>query len=116
MTDSLAFKKLALREWGKLDRPSREQFKKKLTKRLERPRVEADRVSGMENAYKIKLRAVGLRLVYVVSEEAKTLTVYTVGKRDKKDAYRKAQKNGGMMKAIDVHAAGRSVCRRPSEH
>ena len=41
--------------------------------------MEADRVSGMETAYKIKLRAVGLRMVYVV------------GKRDKKEAYRKAK-------------------------
>jgi mRNA interferase RelE/StbE len=92
MPYKLAFKESALKEWGKPDRPIREQFKKKLAKRLERPQVEADRVSGMENAYKIKLRAVGLRLVYVVEEEINTLTVYAVGKRDKKEAYRKAQK------------------------
>lgn len=86
MPYNLTFKKSALKEWGKLDRPIREQFKKKLAKRLERPRVEADRVSGMENVYKIKLRAVGLRMVYVVEEETNTLTVYVVGKRDKKEA------------------------------
>ncbi len=91
MPYKLAFKESALKEWGKLDRPIREQFKKKLAKRLERPRVEADRVSGLDDAYKIKLRAVGLRLVYVVEEESRTLTVYAVGKRDKKAAYRKAQ-------------------------
>jgi mRNA interferase RelE/StbE len=85
MPYNLTFKESALKEWGKLDRPIREQFKKKLAKRLEHPRVEADRVSGMENAYKIKLRAVGLRLVYVVEEDRKTLTVYAVGKRDKKE-------------------------------
>jgi mRNA interferase RelE/StbE len=45
----------------------------------------------MENVYKIKLRAVGLRLVYVVEEETSRLTVYVVGKRDKKEAYRKAR-------------------------
>ncbi len=92
MPYNLTFKESALKEWGKLDRPIREQFKKKLAKRLERPRVEADRVSGIENAYKIKLRAVGLRLVYVVEEDTKTLTVYAVGKRDKKEAYRRAKK------------------------
>ena len=92
MPYNLTFKESALKEWGKLDRPIREQFKKKLAKRLDRPRVEADRVSGMENAYKIKLRSVGLRLVYVVEEESCTLMVYAVGKRDKKEAYRKAQK------------------------
>lgn len=91
MPYNLTFKESALKEWGKLDRPIREQFKKKLAKRLERPRVEVDRVSGMENAYKIKLRAIGLRMVYVVEEETNTLTVYVVGKRDKKEAYRKAK-------------------------
>jgi len=50
MPYNLAFKESALKEWGKVDRTIREQFKKKLAKRLERPRVEADRVSGMDNA------------------------------------------------------------------
>ena len=96
MPYNLTFKESALKEWSKLDRPIREQFKKKLAKRLDRPRLEADRVSGMENAYKIKLRAVGLRLVYVVEEDTKTLTVYVVGKRDKKEAYRKAKERIGL--------------------
>ena len=91
MPYNLTFKESALKEWEKLDQPIREQFRKKLAKRLERPRVEADRVGGLENAYKIKLRAVGLRMVYVVEEEANTLTVYIVGKRDKKEVYRKAK-------------------------
>jgi mRNA interferase RelE/StbE len=91
MPYNLTFKESALKEWGKLDRPIREQFKKKLAKRLERPRVEADKVHGLENAYKIKLRSVGLRLVYVVGEETNTLTVYVVGRRDKKEAYRNAK-------------------------
>ena len=64
MPYNLAFKESALKEWGKLDLPTREQFKKKLSKRLEHPMVGADRVSGLENAYKIKLRTVGLRMVY----------------------------------------------------
>jgi mRNA interferase RelE/StbE len=91
MPYNITFKESALKEWIKLDRPIREQFKKKLVKRLERPRVEADRISGLENAYKIKLRAVGLRMVYVIEEETNVLTVYVVGKRDKKEAYRKAK-------------------------
>ena len=81
MPYKLAFKESALKEWGKLDRPIREQFRKKLAKRRERPRAEADRVSGMDDAYKIKLRAVGLRLVYVVEEESCTLAVYAVGQK-----------------------------------
>jgi mRNA interferase RelE/StbE len=91
MAYNLAFKESALREWNRLDRPIRDQFKNKLAQRMECPHLEADRVRGMRNAYKIKLRAVGLRLVYVVDDEAKTLTVYAVGKRDKREAYRKAK-------------------------
>jgi mRNA interferase RelE/StbE len=91
MSYNLEFKESALKEWGKLDRPIREQFKMKLSKRIENPKVEADKVRGLFNTYKIKLRAVGLRLVYVVDDETNTLTVYAVGKRDKKTAYRKAK-------------------------
>jgi len=91
MSYNLEFKESALKEWGKLDRPIREQFKKKLSKRLENPKVEADKVSGLVNMYKIKLRAVWLSLVYAVDDETKTLTVYAVGKRDKMKAYRKAK-------------------------
>jgi mRNA interferase RelE/StbE len=99
MSYNLEFKESALREWGKLDRPIREQFKKKLSKRLENPKVEADKVSGLVNTYKIKLRALGLRLVYVVDDEQDILTVYAVGKRDKKTAYRKAKERVNHQKA-----------------
>ncbi|MCX5845927.1 MAG: type II toxin-antitoxin system RelE/ParE family toxin [Deltaproteobacteria bacterium] len=91
MSYNLEFKESALKEWGKLDRPIREQFKKKLSKRLENPKVEVDKVSELVNTYKIKLRAVGLRLVYAVDDETNTLTVYAVGKRDKMTACRKAK-------------------------
>ncbi len=90
MSYNLAFKESALKEWRKLDRPVREQFKKKLSRRLENPKVEADKVSGLVNTFKIKLRALGLRLVYTVDDETNTLTVYAIGKRDKKTVYRKA--------------------------
>jgi mRNA interferase RelE/StbE len=91
MPYNLAFKESALKEWGELDRLTREQFKKKLSKRLEQPRMEADKVDGLENTFKIKLRAVGLRMVYVVDEQTTTVTIYAVGKRDKKKVYRKAK-------------------------
>lgn len=91
MSYNLEFKESAFKEWRKLDRPVREQFKKKLSKRLENPKIEADKVSGLVNTYKIKLRALGLRLVYVVDDEINALIVYAVGKRDKNEAYRKAK-------------------------
>ena len=92
MTYGLSSKESALKEWGKPDRAIREQFKEKLAKRPEHPQVDADRVRGMEHACKIKLRAVGLRLVYVVEEDTSRLAVYAVGKRDEKEACRTAQK------------------------
>ncbi|MBN1662415.1 MAG: type II toxin-antitoxin system RelE/ParE family toxin [Deltaproteobacteria bacterium] len=91
MSYNLEFKESALKEWWKIDRPVREQFKKKLSARLENPKVGADKVSGLADTYKIKLRASGLRLVYTVDDEKKTLIVYAVGKRDKEEAYRKAR-------------------------
>lgn len=45
----------------------------------------------MANTFKIKLRVLGLRMVYVVDDETATLIVYDVGKRDKEMAYRKAK-------------------------
>jgi mRNA interferase RelE/StbE len=49
-----------------------------------------DKVSRLVNTFKIKLRALGLRLVYTVDNETNTLTVYAIGKRDKKTVCRKA--------------------------
>ena len=54
MSYSLEFRESAPKEWRKLDGSIREQFKKKLAERLERPRVEAARLGGMPDCYKIK--------------------------------------------------------------
>ncbi|MBU2788058.1 type II toxin-antitoxin system RelE/ParE family toxin, partial [Acidithiobacillus sp. VAN18-1] len=69
MTYSLEFRDSAWKEWQKLDRLLREQFKAKLLERLENPRVESARLSGMPDCYKIKLRAAGYRLVYRIFDE-----------------------------------------------
>jgi len=92
MSYKLKFKELALKEWGKLAGPVREQFKKKLIERLEQPRVEAARLSGMEHCYKIKLRAAGYRLVYEVRDQEVVVTVVAVGKRERNAVYKAAQK------------------------
>ena len=62
MSYSIEFKETALKEWKKLDGGIREQFKKKLAERLDRPRVESSRLSGMADCYKIKLKSAGYRL------------------------------------------------------
>ena len=87
MAYELDFKKSALKEWQKLGSNARNQFKKKLVERLERPHVPADALSGMPNAYKIKLRQLGYRLVYTVADETVTVTVVAVGKRNKNAVY-----------------------------
>ncbi|HCR79365.1 MAG TPA: type II toxin-antitoxin system mRNA interferase toxin, RelE/StbE family, partial [Alcanivorax sp.] len=66
MTYDLEFDRRALKEWRKLGDTVRQQFKKKLALILEEPHVEANRLQGLSNCYKIKLRASGYRLIYQV--------------------------------------------------
>jgi len=92
MTYSLEFRESAWKEWQKLDRLLREQFKNKLLERLENPRLESARLSGMPGCYKIKLRAAGYRLVYQVFDDRVTVVVVAVGKWEDSAVYRKAGK------------------------
>ncbi|WP_434087401.1 type II toxin-antitoxin system RelE family toxin [Escherichia coli] len=62
----LDFDERALKEWRKLGSTVREQLKKKLVEVLESPRIEANKLRGMPDCYKIKLRSSGYRLVYQV--------------------------------------------------
>jgi mRNA interferase RelE/StbE len=87
MTYELRFRTSALKEWRKLDGTLREQFKKKLQERLEHPHVPASALSGLPDAYKIKLRQSGYRLVYTVEDAVVTVTVVAVGKREKNAVY-----------------------------
>jgi len=89
-TYELAFKETALKEWRKLDGSIQEQFKKKLSERLLHPRVEAARLSGMADCYKIKLKASGYRLVYQVVDAQVLVVVIAVGKREGNAVYLKA--------------------------
>ncbi len=91
MTYSLEFRESAWKEWQKLDRTLRDQFKTKLLERLENPRVESARLCGLHDCYKIKLRAAGYRLVYQVLDESVVVIVVAVGKREDSAAYRKAR-------------------------
>ena len=84
---NLEFHVLALKEWQKLDNSIKEQFKK----RLLNPRVASAKLHGdLDNFYKIKLRAVGYRLVYEVIDHKLVVLVIAVGKRDQDAVYRKA--------------------------
>ena len=59
MSYKLEFLPSALKEWRKLDGTLRRQFKKKVAERLIAPRVRGDALRGLDDHYKIKLRASG---------------------------------------------------------
>lgn len=91
MSFELRFHQAALGEWKKLNSALQEQFKAKLAERLENPRIPSAALSGIPNCYKIKLQRAGYRLVYRVDEDVVYVTVIAIGKRNKLEAYSKAQ-------------------------
>ena len=90
MSHELEFIAKSFKEWNKLGNTIKQQFKKKLIERLELPRVESARLSGMTDCYKIKLRQVGYRLVYQVKDEKLVVLVLAVGKRERNSVYKSA--------------------------
>lgn len=92
MTYELEFSEKAWKEWRKLGSELREQFKNKLVERLANPHVPAACLKGLSNAYKIKLRSAGYRLVYRVRDEVLVVTVIAVARRQGGDVYRQALK------------------------
>ncbi len=92
-TYSLEFNVQALKEWDGLDKTVKEQFIKVLRKRLIEPHIPAARLSKeLSNCYKIKLLKLGYRLVYEVSDSRVVVVVISVGKRDRFDAYLRANR------------------------
>jgi len=81
-----------MKEWEKLGAPIRSQFKKKLAERLENPRVPADKLSGYDSVYKIKLRSAGYWLAYEVVDDELFIYVLAVGKREKSKVYSSLKK------------------------
>ncbi len=92
MTYEIEFKDSAQKEWDKLDNSIQIQFKKKLEKIVINPHVPKNKLSNMSNCYKIKLRDAGYRLVYEVEDKIVTIFVVSIGKRDKQEAYKNAEK------------------------
>ena len=86
----LAFVPQALKEWKKLDPHTRQLFKTRLVERLQTPRVASAQLRGHPDRYKIKLRALGYRLVYEVRDQQFLILVIAVGKRDRNAVYRAA--------------------------
>ncbi|EPS8493411.1 type II toxin-antitoxin system RelE family toxin [Yersinia enterocolitica] len=93
MTFNIDFDERALKEWHKLDKAIREQFKKKLRKLEENPYIESARLHGdLAGCFKIKLRASGFRLIYQVIDEEIVIWIVAVGKREDEKAYDIAKK------------------------
>lgn len=88
MNYELYFHPKALKEWKKLSSELRNQFKKILVRRLEKPHIPTAALKGqLKNCYKIKLQAAGYRLVYQVDDEKFTVLVIVIGKRNKNEVY-----------------------------
>jgi mRNA interferase RelE/StbE len=84
---------LALKEWNKLDGSIQVQFQKALKKRLQEPKIPSAKLRGdLQNAYKIKLRDVGYRLVYQVIDQRLVIVIVAIGRRDNEEAYLAAAK------------------------
>ena len=92
MSYELAFLDAALKEWRKLDSQTREQFKAKLAERLFNPKVPSARLHGTKERYKIKLRNAGYRLVYEVRDQQLIVLVVAVGKRERNEVYKVAER------------------------
>ncbi|MDF1874233.1 type II toxin-antitoxin system RelE/ParE family toxin [Sulfurimonas sp. SAG-AH-194-I05] len=91
MSYKLKFLPLSKKEWLKLDITIQNQFKKKLSKRLQNPKIQKDKLSGYNNIYKIKLRSAGFRLVYEVKDKEIVVLVLSVGKRENGAVYTKVE-------------------------
>ena len=92
MSYELAFLDAALKEWRKLDNQTRDQFKAKLEERLSNPKVSSARLHGTKERYKIKLRNAGYRLVYEVRDQQLIVLVVAVGKRERNEVYKVAER------------------------
>ena len=84
---TLAFVPQALKEWKNLDPHTRQLFKTRLIERLEMPRLASAQLRGHPDRYKIKLRALGYRLVYEVRDLEVLVVVVAVGRRDGNAVY-----------------------------
>ncbi len=91
MSYELEFEEHALKEFKKLGAPLREQFKKKLKEILVNPHIPANRLSGLPDCYKIKLRSAGYRLVYQAIDEEVIVLVLAVCKRERSEVYKAAK-------------------------
>jgi len=89
----LQFLPEALKEWEALDGSIKAPLRAALKKRLTSPHVSSAALgTELAGCYKIKLRKLGYRLVYVVEDDVLVVIVLAIGKRDRLAAYENALK------------------------
>jgi len=94
MNYKLKFTPSAEKDWNSLDNSIKQQLKKALIKRLSNPYVPKDRLHGtIVETYKIKLKSLGIRLIYTVVENELSLIVITIGKRENNQVINQLIKN-----------------------
>ena len=91
----VVFRPKAAKAFQKLDAALQKQLARKLTERRLNPKVAADAVREIRGGYKIKLRASGFRLIYLVRDAQLVILVLSVGKREREEAYSDAIKEFG---------------------
>lgn len=91
MTYRLQFDPRALKEWDKLGHTVKDVLRNKLKKVIQAPRIEKNKLAGLPDCYKIKLRSDGYRLVYQVQDNVLVVLVIAIGKREKSIAYDNAR-------------------------
>jgi mRNA interferase RelE/StbE len=77
----------ALKEWRKLDHTLRAQLKKKLQELTKNPHIPSARLKGTPNAYRVKARAAGYRLIYEVEDKTITIFIMAIGKRERGEVF-----------------------------
>lgn len=87
MSYTVKFREDALKEWQKLDKTIQQRCARKLKKYCENPPIPSARLRGINDCYKIKLRASGFRLVYQMIDDKLIIAVVAVGKRERSDVY-----------------------------
>jgi mRNA interferase RelE/StbE len=87
MIYKIKFTPISNKEWKKIDSTIKLQFKKKLEKIVNNPRIPKNKLSGYSDIYKIKLRNSGFRLAYEVKDEQIVVLVLSVGKRENNSVY-----------------------------
>jgi mRNA interferase RelE/StbE len=84
----IMFSSTALRSFNKLDNSQKLQVVKALDRRRHNPHISGARLrGGLAGNYKIKLQALGLRIVYSVDDSKLVILIRAIGKRENDEIY-----------------------------